>query len=192
MAVIELWTAFIGDDFPATLPKIELKNIAMVVEESVRYSLAKPESQDEWYSAFPWGMGSVRLGPDYRAFFVGLYHENHCLQQYRNALVQAPADIDWDHIHHCLNTLRLWSLCHADLTLEPGDFTKRNFTEDRLGVTHTCRDWSTVIDRVVTDWDDWIPVWKNLHHVSVKSNRMSAYLFTRNQLLIRRITLFRF
>lgn len=150
---------------------MDLGNIAMVVEESVRYSFTNPESRDEWYSAFPFGMGSIRLGPDYRAFFIGLYHENHCLQQYRNAFAQGTADIDLAHIHHCLNYLRLWSLCRADLTLEPGDFAARDFTEDRLGVTHTCRNWNGVIDRVNTEWDNWIPVWRELHNISSKLNR---------------------
>jgi len=165
---------FIGDDVPATVPNMDLGNVAMVVEESVRYSFTNPESRDEWYSAFPFGMGSIRLGPDYRAFFIGLYHENHCLQQYRNAFAQGTADIDLAHIHHCLNYLRLWSLCRADLTLEPGDFAARNFTEDRLGVTHTCRNWNGVIDRVNTEWDNWIPVWRELHNISTKLNHSTS------------------
>jgi len=168
---LDLYT-LIGDDFPPTVPNLELGSVAMVVEESVRYSLRKSRRRgnSEWFSAFPSGTGTIRLGPDHRAFYIGLYHQNHCLQQYRNTWLRGTANIEWDHIHHCLNSLRLWSLCLADLTLEPGDFTTRNFTEDRLGVTHTCRDWDAAIDKVKTDWDNWIPVWKDLHNVSMNSD----------------------
>lgn len=36
----------------------------------------------------------------------------------------------------------------ADMTLESGDFLHRDFTEDRQGATHICRDWEGVYDVV--------------------------------------------
>jgi hypothetical protein len=51
--------------------------------------------------------------------------------------------------------LRQLFLCNADMALEEGDFTKRNFTIDRVGDTRTCRDWSMVADWVDVRFDDW-------------------------------------
>ncbi|THV07186.1 hypothetical protein K435DRAFT_581864, partial [Dendrothele bispora CBS 962.96] len=45
---------------------------------------------------------------------------------------------------HCLMYLRQIFLCNADLTLEDGDFTGKNYTTQRIADTRKCRDWSTV------------------------------------------------
>jgi hypothetical protein len=41
------------------------------------------------------------------------------------------------------------SLCASDLTLEPGDFTKRNFSDDPFGAIHECVDWTVAYDVVI-------------------------------------------
>lgn len=146
----------------------------MVVEESVRYSLTAPESTEEWFSDFADRTGSLRLGPENRNFFVSLYHEFHCLQQFHATLLSSKAPQNWGHIQHCLNYLREWSLCQADVTLEPGDFTTRNFTEDRVGSTHICRDWSPIMETVAKNWDDWVIVWREIHRSSTKSGESSS------------------
>ncbi|KAJ6617496.1 hypothetical protein B0H10DRAFT_1304391 [Mycena sp. CBHHK59/15] len=164
--------SYVGDDFPPMLPGVELsETVKMVVEESVHYSLSPAaEAKAEWYTAFPDGVGTVRLGPHHRAFFVSMYHEIHCLQQFRDILVEQ--DVQYSnpkfrgHLHHCLNYLRERALCQADLTLEPGDFTTRNFAEDRIGATHICRDWTAVIEKVDANWSDWVSVWKEFHNVT--------------------------
>ena len=64
----------------------------------------------------------------------------------------------WAHIHHvrhCLGYLRTSILCRPDLTLEPGDFTQRDFDVDWVGETHTCRDHSVIYDFLDKDFDDW-------------------------------------
>jgi hypothetical protein len=70
------------------------------------------------------------------------------------------------HLHHCLNYMRERALCQADLTLEPGDFTQRNFAQDRVGATHVCRDWNAVISKVDDNWNDWVSVWKEFHNAT--------------------------
>ncbi|KAJ7052542.1 hypothetical protein C8F01DRAFT_1170356 [Mycena amicta] len=137
---------YIGDDFPPTLPSVALdERVKLVAEESVHYSLL-PETRDAWY--FPDSAGSVRLGTPQRTFFVSMYHELHCLQQFRDTLVDLSAHVAWGDLHRCLNYLRQRALCQADLTLEPGDFTTRNFAQDRTGATHVCHDWNAVVSKV--------------------------------------------
>lgn len=157
--------AFVGDDFPPVLPNAQVGEVAMMIEESVRYALTDPESIAEWHSAFPDLRGSLRLGPDDREFFVSMYHEFHCLQQFHETLSPSKSHIAWGHLQHCLNYLRQWSLCQGDLTLEAGDFTTRNFTEDRSGPTHTCRDWEPAMSVVTANWDKWVAHWKELKKV---------------------------
>lgn len=46
------------------------------------------------------------------------------------------------HIGHCLSYIRQGVLCEPDLTLEPGDFEKREYNPGDTGATHVCRDWN--------------------------------------------------
>jgi hypothetical protein len=48
------------------------------------------------------------------------------------------------------------TLCDSNLTLEPGDFTKRNFTADPFGPTHECTDFSTVYETMKEAYDVWL------------------------------------
>jgi len=148
---------FIGDDYPEFLP-LELTNVAMVVEESAHYSLTDPEAGIEWLYTSPPGTGSVRFGAENRTFFVSMFHELHCLRGFRHHFLGGKHS-DKAHLQHCFNYLRQQILCHADLTLEPGDFTTRNFSENRIGATHTCQDWEAIYDYLTVNWDDWM-IWK--------------------------------
>ena len=68
------------------------------------------------------------------------------------------ANPGWAHIHHvrhCLGYLRTSILCRPDLTLEPGDFTQRDFDVDWVGETHSCRDHSVIYDFLDKNFDDW-------------------------------------
>ncbi|KAF8549286.1 hypothetical protein OG21DRAFT_1515397 [Imleria badia] len=130
----------------------------MAVEESVRFSPGGTEAAAEWSSTSPPGEGSVRLGPDGRLFYLSVFHELHCLRRFQLSLrdprsASDPAGLA--HTQHCLNYLRQCSLCQADRTLELGDFITRNFTTDRVGAIHTCKDWSAVYDRVTYEWSKW-------------------------------------
>ncbi|KAG2091823.1 uncharacterized protein F5147DRAFT_436522 [Suillus discolor] len=143
---------FMGDDFPESLVPDAAK-VRFVVEESVRFALDLPESKTEWLSTSPPGTGYVVLGAENRVFFVAMFHQLHCLRLLQVARL-AGQNSDQKHTHHCLNYLRQWTLCQADLTLEAGDFTTRDFEQDRVGATHVCRDWGELYDSVTINWKD--------------------------------------
>lgn len=129
------------------------------MEESVHYSIVAPEADSEWTSFTSYlGDGHVRLGPDMRLFSVAMFHDLHCLRIIRSAVDKGWKNLDvriQDHLHHCFNYLRQHILCAADTTLEPGDFTTRNFTTARTGATHTCVDWAPVYDVMWDNWGEW-------------------------------------
>lgn len=127
----------------------------MTVEETVRFSMWDAEAQAEWWSTSPPGDGGEQLGPNGRIFILSMFHELHCWRQFERTFRDprlAAHPYFAGHIHHCLNYLRQCSLCQVDRTLEPGDFMTRNFTSDRVGATHTCKDWKAVYNRVTYDW----------------------------------------
>lgn len=138
---------------------VERRAVKMLVEDSVRYSLTDPEAEEEWLWTGPIGDHDIRLGQDQRAFAVAMFHELHCLRVMRRSLESGSYrrlhPVQQGHIHHCFNYLRQWTLCSADVTLEQGDFAKRNFTTERTGGVHTCHDWEPVYDMVNAGWDKW-------------------------------------
>ncbi|PPQ89964.1 hypothetical protein CVT25_009604 [Psilocybe cyanescens] len=149
--------SFVGGDHPKRLP-IKEKLVKTVVQESVHFDLIAPESEAEWLWTASVGDGHIRLGKEKRMFAVAMFHELHCLRAIRNVMEKG-----WDtfskprqgHILHCYNYLRQYTLCSADATLEPGDFTKRNFTTERFGATHTCVDWEPSYKMAEEKWAEW-------------------------------------
>ncbi|KAH9914253.1 uncharacterized protein B0H18DRAFT_1087885 [Fomitopsis serialis] len=139
---------FIGSDVPSELP-IEYRLVRLIPEESLHYAVTGPEARLEWLWTGMEGNNDAHLGPENRVFIVAMFHELHCLR-YANLGDREP-----QHLHHCLNYLRKWILCSADVTLEPGDFRLRDFQTDRLGVTHTCRDWEHIYSVAQQNWFDW-------------------------------------
>ncbi|KZT23820.1 hypothetical protein NEOLEDRAFT_1135974 [Neolentinus lepideus HHB14362 ss-1] len=140
-------------DVPRYLPVKLAPPIRMTIEESVHYALTDPVSEDEWLYNSPYGAGAIRLGPDNRAFFVSAFHYMHCFRRIQYAFSSRGASPY--HLQHCLNMLRESALCEADLTLEPGDFMQRNFTEQPVGETRVCRDWQPVYDELTRNWVKW-------------------------------------
>ncbi|KAH9932592.1 uncharacterized protein B0H18DRAFT_31175 [Fomitopsis serialis] len=132
---------WIGDDFPKTFP-VDAGPVQTTFEESVRYSLSAPEAEDEWLWTAPLvGDNHVRLGPEKRMFAVPMFHELHCLRNIRSAMVDgldSMGPVGQGHIHHCFNYLRQWTLCEADVSLEPGDFEEKAFIREREGATRVC------------------------------------------------------
>ena len=130
----------------------------MTVEESVHYSLTDPEASDEWLWTAPIGDNHIRLGPSKRMFSVSMFHQLHCLRAMREAMEKGIGSFhraQREHIHHCFNYIRQRTLCSADVTLEPGDVFARNFTTERIGATHTCRDWEPSYGMVNEKWLEW-------------------------------------
>ncbi|KAI0056925.1 hypothetical protein BV25DRAFT_1831694 [Artomyces pyxidatus] len=144
------------DDVPFELPFELGPPVELAVEESVHYSFTEEGSTDEWLHHSPHGFGVVRLGPSNRTFYVSMFHQVHCLKYFRSEITRRGGqEFEEGHTHHCLNVLRESILCHADLTLEPGDFATRAFTFERQGAIHTCRNWNVVYDYVTRGWIGW-------------------------------------
>ncbi|KAF7354388.1 hypothetical protein MVEN_01127600 [Mycena venus] len=135
--------SYIGDDHPNQLP-LHVPMVALKLEDSERYSLSQSNAYSDWRSTdvFPHGNGFVKLGPEGRSFGVAMFHQMHCLQIIRSAIVQGGPD---HHARHCLNLLRQTVLCASDTTL---DALTSNRGTDGVGTVHVCRDWQTVYDFV--------------------------------------------
>ncbi|TDL20986.1 hypothetical protein BD410DRAFT_790355 [Rickenella mellea] len=141
--------AYIDSDYPENYSMEELKPVLLVVEESVHYPLEGSQALLEWSSNAPSGIGYVCLGQTHRILCVSMFHQLHYLRYIRNGIVN-PSDPSSSiyHSHNCLNYIRQSILCNSDLTLEPFDPLDRNFTVDRIGATHVCRDWSAVYGEI--------------------------------------------
>jgi hypothetical protein len=163
-AAARVLAGMLGDDWPPFSPlKLERK-VEMVVEESVHYAPGGAGAKDEWGYQRGFGFdGAARLGASNRTFAVSVYHQEHCLLYLHEQLTdhRGGADDDDDdddrfgHHQHCLNYLRQQALCHPDLTLERGDFARRDFEVGRVGETHACRDFEGAWDENTESWLAW-------------------------------------
>ena len=127
------------------------------VEESVHYALLDPQSSEEWLWISTVGDGDLRLGPSQRLFGVGWTHQQHCLHYILDAL-QSPTAAHGEHAEHpehCLNHIRQYVLCDADITLEPANVLARNWTEERRIGDHRCVNWTTLRSEFRRNWKDW-------------------------------------
>ncbi|KAJ7274204.1 hypothetical protein C8J57DRAFT_1062934, partial [Mycena rebaudengoi] len=132
------------DDHPHQLP-LDVPPVALTIEDSDRYGLSDFGAYADWRTTdlFPQSNGFVKLGPqgDTRVG-VAMFHQMHCLQRIRTAIVQGDPG---HHTRHCLNLLRQTVLCASDTTLDPMNSAKGT---DGLGIVHVCRDWQKVYDFV--------------------------------------------
>ncbi|PPQ79169.1 hypothetical protein CVT26_000514 [Gymnopilus dilepis] len=155
------YSAYSIEDMPERW-SIPLKKVRLEVEETVHYDVHSSTSSYEWSGSYPTDMGSVRFLPGFAAGQISMPHQLHCIESLQEQLRGSGPDfekIDWAHTDHCLNYLRQWALCRADLTLEPGDFTHRDFDMDRQGISYECLDWHAVYDGLASDWDTWTTLW---------------------------------
>ena len=126
-----------------------------MVEDSVHYSIADHDALEEWASSIPKGFGYIRLGPEYRAFAISMFHQYHCLRVMRDALSGNYNESVVEHYGHCLGYLRQLILCSPDLTLEPHDLLTSGTGKGAIGATHVCEDWTQVYDAMSSNWDAW-------------------------------------
>lgn len=150
--------AYQGHDFPETLPlpfSVLSENRYHQIRESEEYPIAGLKSDPQWFSLTSSSFGYVRLGNSKRLFMVTMFHELHCLRMLNLAF--EPGYVESSHIKHCLDYLRQMALCSADLTLERGDFIQQDFTINKTGETHRCRDWGKVYQVM----DDNLHAWTN-------------------------------
>ncbi|EIM80335.1 uncharacterized protein STEHIDRAFT_37338, partial [Stereum hirsutum FP-91666 SS1] len=130
------------------------KQVYMLEEETVHYDLGVQMGRPEWDLTSLPGGGIIRLGKLSRPFSLSMEHELHCINTIAAEIAKAHKS-RWEHVQHCLNYIRQVALCRLDLTLEPGDFSQRNFTTERTGVEHTCTDWITLYDMLADDEGRW-------------------------------------
>ena len=121
----------------------------------------QPNDTAEWASLFPAGSGGfVRLGPRARLFGVSMFHQLHCLDKMRRAVVRAPPS-EWEswHTQHCLNYVRQMLLCAASVRLEPVKQAVGAGAEgpkvDGLGLEHRCRDWTVLRAEAEANFLTW-------------------------------------
>ncbi|CAL1709730.1 unnamed protein product [Somion occarium] len=158
-----------GDDYPNALPLHLGDPVALTLEDSRHYALDTPDADAEYRSIYPGNhLGFIRLGPNKRFFGLSMYHQMHCLDSLRHAILgrghtHASRKRDVEHAQHCLNYLRQTILCSADLTLEPEIVEGSQDVGEGLAVTHVCRDWSKVHAFVEQNEVDWT-LWKNETH----------------------------
>ncbi|KAI0359763.1 hypothetical protein OH77DRAFT_1501557 [Trametes cingulata] len=138
--------SYYAHDFPEILPlPSPVGTVQVVMEESVHYAPLGNQSEDAWASTTTTGGGYVRLGPTDRMFAVSMFHEMHCLRTINRAFSKTTGATP-PHLQHCLNYIRQNILCSPDLTLEPGNFEERDFEVERIGGTHTCKDWGPIYE----------------------------------------------
>lgn len=137
------------------------RRIKMLLHEDARYNWSIPSTAKAVSEKnFPRGSGSFRSPVDERAVFISMYHQLHCVETMGQELVSTRRS-HWGHLQHCMNFLRELTLCRPDLTLEPGDFTKRDFAVERTGAVHTCRDADQLRSIAESDWRRWMTFWQD-------------------------------
>ncbi|TFK55864.1 hypothetical protein OE88DRAFT_671584 [Heliocybe sulcata] len=140
--------SYLGEDYPTHLP-IYLPSVALTIEDTTHFGISDPDAWPEWRSTdyFPRANGFVRLGPMGRPFGIAMFHQMHCLQMMREAVLKGDSNY---HVHHCFNLIRQALLCASDTTLDPIDVSGEGIISgaDGIGTTHVCRDWTKVYDFV--------------------------------------------
>lgn len=131
----------------------------MTFQETVHFPVDGLLAQQEWLSTragLDGHQGYVHLGLERRTFLLAMFHELHCMNTIRAAILDHDnARAGHHHVQHCLNYMRQLFLCAADATLEPHDFLDWDYERDRVGVTRQCRDWSAVYDGLGASWKAW-------------------------------------
>jgi len=150
---------YLRDDRPRELPiKVRAVNLAFH-DDPIYYEMEGVNATAEWNAIRPPGKGFVFLGDEYFAFGVSMWHQMHCLNHIRAALVHG--DDGSDHTKHCFHYLRQAILCAADTTLEPGGTGMLVESGDKVAtgvdVVHTCRDWRQVHDWMEDQHSKWTP-----------------------------------
>ncbi|KAI0824448.1 hypothetical protein BC628DRAFT_1322689 [Trametes gibbosa] len=152
--------SFIGDEYT---PRLQLPSarraVKLTIEDSARYALWDAEADADWRWTATVGDGNVHLGSNSRFFVIGITHQLHCMRSYRQALAQddvpVPHGHQEGHLAHCLNFIRMSTLCAADVTLEPHDALTRDHAKDRAGGVHECLDWPAFYEEMKTNFEGW-------------------------------------
>jgi Mycotoxin biosynthesis protein UstYa len=141
---------------------VDFEQVAITVEPNDRFSLIDDEA---WAATFPPKHGFSRLGPEGRAFAVGLYHQLHCVNALRYSYTVARDGLVTDpeilrnkvgHDNHCFQFLRQSIQCKADNSLVPISTTRNaSLASMGFGITHRCRNWGQVKQFVYDNVAKW-------------------------------------
>ncbi|TFK53106.1 hypothetical protein OE88DRAFT_1627143 [Heliocybe sulcata] len=152
--------AYLAHDYPESLPMDELEDVFLSVEDTVHYQITSSDSPTEWGSLFPPGEGFVHMGAQDRPFCISMFHQLHCLNNLKKAVVADQLSPGQSrHLDHCINYLRESVLCHPSLRLEPRSvhLLERYGIKgvDGLGLVHECRDWQAVYEAAAENFSSW-------------------------------------
>ncbi|KAJ5826566.1 hypothetical protein N7447_003329 [Penicillium robsamsonii] len=150
---------YLAGDRPRELP-LKVRTIQTAFQDDPsHYGMEGFAATAEWNAIRPPGKGFAFLGEEHFAFGVSMWHQMHCLNHIRAALVNG--DDGSDHTEHCFHYLRQGILCAADTTLEPGGTSMKLANGDTVatggGTVHTCRDWRQVHDWMENQHKNWTP-----------------------------------
>lgn len=145
------FVADIGPEYPLLLP-----NILVTMEDTEQYGIFGDQANAEWVATTPRSLAYVRVGNGHRFMAISFGHQMHCIRELRVAVAYPshPA-ASFEHTSHCLNYLRMYILCNPDLTMERFDPLERNFTSERFGATHVCKDWRLIYEMFERKSDEW-------------------------------------
>ncbi|KAL6309496.1 hypothetical protein BKA93DRAFT_723646 [Sparassis latifolia] len=154
--------AWLDDDYPAVLPLDLGPPVALTTEDTRHYALDSGDAAAEYRALLPGNeRGFVRLGPEKRFFGLAMFHQLHCLDSLREAVLHPPiiangADVGVvKHLTHCLNYMREGILCAADVALEAELVQGSRDVGYGNGVTHVCRDWGKVHEFAERNYVAW-------------------------------------
>ncbi|KAI0668226.1 hypothetical protein C8Q78DRAFT_1081611 [Trametes maxima] len=150
--------SFIDEDYPPRMPLPAARRaVKLTLEDSARYALSGATAFDEWLWTATIGDGNAHLGANHRFFVLGVTHQLHCMRSYREALAQdgLPHGHQVGHLGHCLNFLRMSTLCAADVALEPPDALARNHEVERAGGERECMDWPAFYEEMKANYLEW-------------------------------------
>lgn len=165
------YLAYVGDSHPMwwNTPNVSVP-VEMTFAETEAYPIEGSMADLLWTSnrSPRTHKGYIRLGPEQRLFAISMFHQLHCVNTFRRALVDPANPIaDEYHVQHCLSYLRQFFLCGADDTLEPHDFLTRDYAFARVSHTRVCRDWSAVYRSAELNYQHWQTSQRNITSVSL-------------------------
>ena len=157
-----LMTTMEEDDPHLERLPVDFEQVAITVEPNDHFSLIDDKA---WAALLAPKRGFIRLGPEGRAFAVGLYHQLHCVNAIRFSYTVARDRLVTDpevlrnkvgHDNHCFQFLRQSILCKAVNALVSMQ-TNPNVSLAAMGFgsTHRCRNWGQVRQFVFDNVAEW-------------------------------------
>ncbi|KAF7330358.1 N-acetyltransferase domain-containing protein [Mycena venus] len=141
--------SYVGEDYPRAWPIPMAGPVLMPLENTRRYMIEDPESDQEWDAMSP-GKGIIHLGEQRRPFSISMFHQLRCISILRKEMVSAQktgvVKPDSEINQHCINYMRQMLFCAADTVLDVvlGPISHPLVVPEFF----ECRDWQLVYDAV--------------------------------------------